>query len=208
MSDASRDTILRALRSQPTPDLALPAPWNPPDDMRLDPAERVTRFAQALESAAGTLVQVPTGDDLEDHLTAVSSYATAQSIASSIEGAATRANVDLANVAGPRELAHVDFALVAGSLGVAENGSVWLDAGRLPDRALPFLTQHLGIVLHASDLVDDLHQAYQRLHFETPGFGTFVTGPSKTADIEQALVIGAHGARSLCVLLVGEPTSG
>jgi L-lactate dehydrogenase complex protein LldG len=36
-------------------------------------------------------------------------------------------------------------------------------------------------------------------------FGVFVAGPSKTADIEQILVIGAHGPRSLTVLLVPSP---
>ena len=42
-----------------------------------------------------------------------------------------------------------------------------------------------------------------RLRFEEPGFGLFISGPSKTADIELALVIGAHGARSTMVFLVG-----
>jgi L-lactate dehydrogenase complex protein LldG len=48
-----------------------------------------------------------------------------------------------------------------------------------------------------------MHDAYARIVIPTPGFALWLSGPSKTADIEQALVIGAHGARSCTVLLVG-----
>lgn len=205
MTATSRDAILQALRAQPVPELPLPPIWSPPAGTRPDPGQRITRFAEALEAAAGSLIRVAAGDDLEGHLAALPAYANARRIASSVERAGNRANVDLAAIADPRELADVDFALVSGTLGVAENGTIWVDAGGLRQRVLPFITQHLGIVLDASDLVDDLHQAYERLRFEAPGFGTFLTGPSKTADIEQALVIGAHGARSLSVLLLDGP---
>jgi len=65
------------------------------------------------------------------------------------------------------------------------------------------LTQHLALVVPASRLVNDMHEAYEKVRLPRPGYGCFVSGPSKTADIEQALVIGAHGARSCTVFLVG-----
>jgi L-lactate dehydrogenase complex protein LldG len=71
-----------------------------------------------------------------------------------------------------------------------------------PHRAVAFLTQHLALVVPAAALVHDLHEAYARIRIPTPGFGMWLSGPSKTADIEQALVIGAHGPRSCTVLLL------
>ena len=69
-------------------------------------------------------------------------------------------------------------------------------------RTIYFIAQHLALVVPRSEVVSNMHQAYQRLRFDDNAFGCFVSGPSKTADIEQSLVIGAHGARSLTVFLV------
>jgi L-lactate dehydrogenase complex protein LldG len=66
---------------------------------------------------------------------------------------------------------------------------------------VPFICQHLVICIRATDLVPNMHEAYDRIR-EMEGYGLFLAGPSKTADIEQSLVIGAHGARSLVVYVV------
>ncbi|MDR2534148.1 MAG: LUD domain-containing protein [Tannerellaceae bacterium] len=91
--------------------------------------------------------------------------------------------------------------LFPGQFGVAENGAIWLDDGDLPHRILPFITPHLILKLKTSDIIADMQQAYDRLAVETFGFGVFISGPSKTADIEQSLVYGAHGAREMTVIL-------
>ncbi|TDQ15106.1 L-lactate dehydrogenase complex protein LldG [Algoriphagus boseongensis] len=100
----------------------------------------------------------------------------------------------------PHELSTLDLAILEGQFGVAENGAIWLDDSQLFLRAIPFITEHLVIVLDRKNLVPTLHQAYQRIGDAHSGFGLFVAGPSKTADIEQSLVIGAHGAKSLRVV--------
>ena len=89
-------------------------------------------------------------------------------------------------------------------LGVAENGAVWLAESQMANRLSPFICQHLVIVLKLGDIVSTMHQAYRQVNTEAEGegFGVFIAGPSKTADIEQNLVIGAHGARSLTVYLI------
>jgi L-lactate dehydrogenase complex protein LldG len=98
------------------------------------------------------------------------------------------------------QLAPIDLAVLRGELGVAENGTVWLPEANMLHRALPTITQHLVLVLDQRTIVATMHQAYAQLP-DVGGYGVFLAGPSKTADIEQSLVIGAHGARSLTVLL-------
>jgi L-lactate utilization protein LutB len=96
----------------------------------------------------------------------------------------------------------IEVLVCQGVVGVAENGAVWLPESRVVHRAAPFLTQHLVIVLDKGAIVGTMQEAYARTRVDQEAFGVFVAGPSKTADIEQILVIGAHGPRSLTVLLV------
>jgi L-lactate dehydrogenase complex protein LldG len=64
------------------------------------------------------------------------------------------------------------------------------------------LAEHVIVVLQRSRIVPHLHAAYAAIDVRREDFGVFLAGPSKTADIEQALVIGAHGAKRVTVLLV------
>jgi L-lactate dehydrogenase complex protein LldG len=85
---------------------------------------------------------------------------------------------------------------------VAENGAVWLSDEVMGQRVIPYICQHLGVVVRAESIVPTLHEAYDIIGEGTYGFGGFIAGPSKTADIEQALVLGAHGPLSMAVFIL------
>ena len=194
---AARDEILARLRAAQAPAEALPdlsrfAPVRYPD-LR-------TRFAESVAEVGGRCVQV--SGSLHEALRAIPEFAAAKKIVSLVDG--VEGNVDLTAVSDPHALADVDFCVVPAEFGVAENGACWVtDHGRA-NRAVCFLTQHLAVVV--GELVHNMHEAYARIDLPKRGFSMFLSGPSKTADIEQALVIGAHGARSCTILVLGTVT--
>ncbi len=100
----------------------------------------------------------------------------------------------------PHQLANTDVAIIKGTFGIAENGAIWIPKNT-KHRALYFIAENLIILLDRNNLVSTMHDAYERIAADEYEFGVFISGPSKTADIEQALVIGAHGAKSVTVIL-------
>lgn len=100
------------------------------------------------------------------------------------------------------ELEKLEKAYIEGTVGVAENGAVWIYESQMINRLIPFICQHLVLVIEKKNIVATLHHAYGKIEAAREGFGAFIAGPSKTADIEQSLVIGAHGARSAKIYVV------
>lgn len=113
-----------------------------------------------------------------------------------------KGNVDIQSIHDPHVLNNVDVAIATATIGVAENAANWVTEKEVVHRALPFIAQHLILMLNKQDLVSTMHRAYERINMNNVGFGVFIAGPSKTADIEQSLVVGAHGPRSLTVFVV------
>ena len=194
----SRDAILDSLRRNAPP--VSPLPEAPTAITYADPEKQ---FAEVFGSVGGRFVRTASLAEVNTELGKLESYTQARKIASLIPDIG-RANVDLAALKDPHELEGLDIAIIAGEFGVAENGAVWVAGSTLgPHRAIFVVAQHLVLVVPAGEIVHNMHQAYDRIRIERPGFGIFISGPSKTADIEQALVIGAHGARSCTLFLVG-----
>ena len=111
-------------------------------------------------------------------------------------------NIDTYAIEDPRELRDIDLAVLRCRFGVAENGAVWLSDSDLSHRVLPFIAQHCVLIAPKDGIVWNMHEAYQKIKQDQyNGFGVYISGPSKTADIEQSLVIGAHGPKSLTVFL-------
>ncbi|BDU26793.1 LUD domain-containing protein [Flavobacterium sp. GSB-24] len=102
----------------------------------------------------------------------------------------------------PHSLQNVELTVIKAHFGVAENSALWVTDDILGQRVAPFIAQYLAIVVQKKDILPTMQQAYNRIGNMEYGFGTFIAGPSKTADIEQSLVLGAHGARGLIVFLL------
>lgn len=104
--------------------------------------------------------------------------------------------------ADPHTFGDVELAIIGAHLAVAENGAVWLTEQVMGQRIIPYICQHLAVVVTEASIVPTLHEAYQQIGEGQYGFGAFIGGPSKTADIEQALVLGAHGPVSMTVFIL------
>jgi L-lactate dehydrogenase complex protein LldG len=184
----------RTTRRRPHPG-AFPAPAYP---------ATWQRFGAVLASVGGHLVGPIARAGLPGEVAGVFKEHTGRIVASAAAG---RLLADIPGwslaadgASNPHALADVALGVLTAELAVAENAALLLSAGSLPERALAFLPQHLLVLVPTNVLVPDLVTAQARLPTTPPHHLTWMSGPSKTADIEQTLVIGAHGARSLVVI--------
>jgi L-lactate dehydrogenase complex protein LldG len=160
----------------------------------------VEEFKIILGTIGGTCCEVADLNELSVELNKKSSAG--ERIISTIPEVAIGGN-DNWREQDPHLLENVEVAVIRGHFGISENSAVWVTEELLHQRVLPFICQHLAIVLDKKEIVPTMHHAYERIAQAEYGFGTFIAGPSKTADIEQSLVLGAHGPKSLTVYLVG-----
>ena len=170
------------------------------------------QFMNMTKSVGGNAIEVEKGRDINALIREL--YPEAKEIASNLPEItiATR-NPD--DVGRARDLNGTDVGVIRGVFGVAENACVWIPQ-QMKEKAIMFISENLVILLPKSQIVNNMHEAYKRLSessgktvgngndFENYGYGTFISGPSKTADIAQVLVMGAQAARSATVLLLDE----
>lgn len=114
----------------------------------------------------------------------------------------TLGNFDANSSKDVHDLKDIDLAIVKGNFAVAENGAIWMKNEDNRHRALYFIAQNIVIVIDENELLNNMHEAYEKIDFENAGYGVFISGPSKTADIEQSLVIGAHGPKTGYVIFI------
>jgi L-lactate dehydrogenase complex protein LldG len=191
---SSRDLILDAIRAGKPENRSLPEISFPsPTDIGL-----FEQYKSSLEKNGGQFSLVSSLSAVQDLVKEV--YPDASNIVSILKGISGVRSVSSSD--DPHTFRDVDLVIVKGEIAVAENAAVWLPEENLIHRVLPFITQHLVIVVERKDIVYSMHDAYARINPASTGYGVFLAGPSKTADIEQSLVIGAHGARSLLVAII------
>nr|WP_314835239.1 LUD domain-containing protein [uncultured Flavobacterium sp.] len=193
---SSRASILEKIKeNQPASVTELPIL----STLGLEAFDVLEKYKTVLQGIGGDFVEVKDYDSVINFVK--KNYATEKRMITTIPALAEIAETDWFND-DPHTLENVELTLVEAHFGVAENSALWVTDALLGQRVAPFITQYLAIIVHKKDIVATMHQAYDRIRNQEYGFGTFIAGPSKTADIEQSLVLGAHGARGLIVFLM------
>ena len=158
------------------------------------------QFMNMTKSVGGNAIEVGAGRDVNELIREL--FPEAREIASNL-AEITIATRNPDEVGRARDLNGTDLGIIRGKFGVAENACIWIPQ-TMKERAVCFISEHLVILLPKSQIVNNMHEAYHRIEFNDYGYGTFISGPSKTADIAQVLVMGAQAARSATVLLLPE----
>ena len=190
----SRDYILNKIKNTNTIE-ETPCPKY--DNVGIVYDDKYEQFSQVIQTVGGKAL-VCKKEDLDK--TILSLYKNEKVISSNVEGCSL-GNFD-ANADDPHDLKEIDLAIVKGEFAVAENGAVWIKNEENRHRVLYFIAQNIVIVVKRNQIVNNMHEAYAEIDFTNAGYGVFVSGSSKTADIEQALVIGAHGPKSGYVIFI------
>lgn len=160
----------------------------------------VGHFVETATTSAGAKVLFrKKGDDLNQKIH--EAYPDARTIASNVPGVTAQMNPDAVKEA--QALDGTDVGVVRGGVACAENACVWVPQ-TMKEKAVCFISECLVIIISEKDIVSNMHEAYERLSWNDYGFGTFISGPSKTADIEQALVYGAQAAKSVTIIVEEE----
>lgn len=194
---SNRDQILQAIKNnQPATVSPLPDIDFPPDVST--PA--CEKFTEVLAAIGGVSHLVKDYEEINAIIKTI--YPHAGRIVTTCE--ALPAGEPFSADTDPHTLDDVDLAVITAHFAVAENAALWVTEDVIQQRALPFITQQLAVIVKKEDILDNMHQAYQRIGAEDYGFGAFIAGPSKTADIEQSLVLGAHGPKTMCVFILSD----
>ena len=160
--------------------------------------DTLTQFVQMSEAVGGKVIEPAPGEELNALVRRL--FPDAVEIASNLPEVtiATR-NPDTAGSA--QALDGTDVGIIRGEFGVAENGCIWVPQ-TMKEKAVCFISEHLAILLPKNRIVNNMHEAYRQVSFNSYGYGTFISGPSKTADIAQVLVMGAQASRSVTIVLL------
>ena len=157
----------------------------------------IEQFIEMSHKVGSEVIEAKAGEDLNELIR--KAYPEAQVLASNVKGIKVDLNPDMVSEA--QDLNGTDVGIVEGDIAVAENGCVWVPQ-TMKERVVCFVSENLVILVHRDKIVNNMHEAYKKIHMTDYGYGCFISGPSKTADIEQALVMGAQAARGVTVIII------
>jgi L-lactate dehydrogenase complex protein LldG len=191
----TREKILEAVLKNQPPSTALP-------DISMfkgDSNDLVQKYMDVFKAIGGSAFLV---DDISAVKILISeSYDTAKRVVTTLPELSDNFELISATV-DPHSYSDIELAIIKAHFSVAENGAVWLTEEIMGQRIISYMCQHLAVIVQAESIVPTLHEAYEKIGSGNYGFGGFIGGPSKTADIEQALVLGAHGPLSMTVFII------
>jgi len=194
----SREIILaEIIRNQPD---HMPLPDMQAFD-KLDADGSLQKFTEVLSAIGGRAIQVKNYTEIEQIISA--QYGETTRIITPVTELTEFYAPEKLDVLSIHDYQDVALTVVNGHFAVAENGGIWLTEDLVGHRVLPFISEHVAIIIKARDIVPTMHKAYEIIADSDYGFGVFIAGPSKTADIEQSLVIGAHGPKSMTAFVLG-----
>lgn len=193
---SSRDKILARIKQNKPSLIDLPVVEK---ELFSENKDLYSEFKKQVEVVGGTIFEVNSNKEIIAQIE--KDFSEAKTKYSNLKDSLGYNTIALDQLKTPHKLEDLDVFVTEGAFGVAENGAIWLTNEEIPVRVLPFITKHLVLVLEKSKIVANLHVAYELLENTKYEFGLFISGPSKTADIEQSLVIGAQGALSLSVFI-------
>ncbi|MBX3572534.1 MAG: lactate utilization protein [Mesorhizobium sp.] len=202
--DAARRAVVEARLAKP-PKGVIPARGKLPDDARVDLFETLaTKFAATVERVRSP-ADVPK---------AVAAYLRAKNLPAAVRVGADKR---LAAMPWDREKALEirsgpsdgdDEAGVSHAFGgIAETGTLVMTSGKDNPSTINFLPEHHIVVVEAADIDGDMESVLAKVRKKygrgkMPRTLNFITGPSRSGDIEQKIILGAHGPRALHIILV------
>lgn len=178
---------------------------------QLEGEARIALFCSMAEAVTATVERVGSADDVPK---AVTHYLRSKNLAPSVRMGddkrlkrmdwASQKSLEVKHGrAEPQDEVGVSHALA----GIAESGTLALPSGRDNPTTVNFVPDHHVIVVDAKDIAGDLETVISRVRRkygrgEMPRVLNLITGPSRSGDIEQTMLLGAHGPRALHIIVV------
>jgi len=192
---SSRETILEAvLKNQPAttvlPDISM---------FKGDSADALQKYMAIFKTIGGTVYLVDTMAAVKELVH--TNFDVSKRMVTTLPELSDMGEIVSAAV-DPHSYEDVELAVIRAAFAVTENGALWITEDMMGQRIIPYICQHLAVIVSAESIVPTLHEAYEKIGAGDFGFSGFIGGPSKTADIEQALVLGAHGPLTMTVFIM------